>query len=626
MNPNQINKLQQSGIVGSKAGLKTAKAWNTKLVEETKQMIDDGFEVSNPFWENDPRWRAGDITFDYTPEEREEIKKCAKDVVYFANKYAYSMTDGGVQKITLRDYQETFLRDLQRERFSISMQSRQTGKTVTVGIFLAWYCCFHFDRNALVMANKGATMVEIIDKIKHVFMNLPFFLKPGVISNNQGSMKFDNGCRLFGQATTKSAAIGFTIHLLYCDEFAHIPHTYLEPFYRSVYPTLSSSLVSRLIITSTPNGMNKFYEIYINSKNMCAPDSKSRNDFFATTIYWWQVPLYDEKGNVRRDSEGNILYRGEEWKQKEVANIGSEDMFNQEYGLQFLASNRTLLGTELLKELKDNAKEFVWREIEELSDMEIDYTNLKWDPLFDMEFDEFKDVITIDVAEGGGGDYSVINIFRMEPIPISSFGRVKNYKDESDFFRLRQIGVFRHNGMSPDDFGRLCAAIVNMAGPDRVKCVIEMNYKGDVILSALRTLKEYEDEIVLHTRHTEVAKYLKPGIRWNPGNKSLACQQLKSLMKAGKIVTFEKITYEELNSFGTNSKGKYSAMIGHDDLAMSIVNLTQLFLAEDWVDMVEEVYDETDGEIRKQIDNLIDNIDDDDDDGGNIVGGLREFM
>jgi hypothetical protein len=114
----------------------------------------------------------------------------------------------------------------------------------------------------MVMANKGATMVEIIDKIKEVYKHLPFFLKPGIYVNNQTTMRFDNGCRLFGQATTKTAAIGFAIHLLFCDEFAHIPASYIEPFYRSVYPTLSSSKISRFIITSTPNGMNKFYDIY----------------------------------------------------------------------------------------------------------------------------------------------------------------------------------------------------------------------------------------------------------------------------------------------------------------------------------------------------------------------------
>ena len=195
------------------------------------------------------------------------------------------------------------------------LASRQIGKTVTSSIFIAWYLCFHYDRNVMVVANKLATTSEIVDKIRIVMKNLPFFMKPGIQSGGVTGMRFDNGNRLFSQATTKTAAIGFTIHLLFADEFAHIHPNFLLPFYRSIYPTLSSSKVSRMIVCSTPNGMNLFYEIYQGAQ-------QGLNAFHPIRVDWWQVPGRDEA-----------------WKKREIANLGNEELFNQEYGNQFLASS-----------------------------------------------------------------------------------------------------------------------------------------------------------------------------------------------------------------------------------------------------------------------------------------------
>jgi hypothetical protein len=469
--------------------------------------------------------------------------------------------------------------------------------TVTSGIFLAWYVCFHVERNILVMANKGATMVEIIDKIKEVLKHLPFFLKPGLLVNNQGNMKFDNGCRLFGQATTKSAAIGFTIHLLFADEFAHIQKSYVEPFYRSIYPTLSSSKISRFIITSTPNGMNKFYEIYTAAKNISGDKNKC-NDFHAMTTYWYQVPGRDEA-----------------WKRREIGNLGSEELFNQEYGLQFIASSATLLGSELLKLMKAKVKEFKWKEVEEYSDLDVNYDGLTWDPDFDLDFTEFKFTISVDIAGGKGGDYSIINIFRIQPIDPKDFSLIKIFKDEADFFQFHQVGLFRTNISNPDEFAFLLEIMVySVIGIENIKLVMEMNFSGEQVLKPIEQHKKFEDEIVLYTQHTEKAKYRSKGIRWNKQNKPMACNQLKGHMQNQKIVICEKITYEELASFGANEKGSFSSMIGHDDIAMTCVNLTQMFQYEDWYDIVEELYDQQTDEWKKFVDIKLDSRDSDDDD------------
>lgn len=224
--------------------------WTTKRVEELLEKMDDGAKVKDtPFWDNDFHWRAADILYQYTPEEIEEIKRCKTDIIYFANKYCHTMTDDGVVQIQLRDYQRDVLRDLYENRFCVWLSPRQIGKTILTGIFLTHYLLFNTDRNTMVLSNNGGTTQEIIDKIKTIMIHLPFFLKPGIRKNDVMTMKFDNGCRLMGKTTTKTSGLGMTVHLLYCDEFAHLPANFIEPFWRSAYPTLSSSKISRIVIT-----------------------------------------------------------------------------------------------------------------------------------------------------------------------------------------------------------------------------------------------------------------------------------------------------------------------------------------------------------------------------------------
>jgi hypothetical protein len=218
-----------------------------------------------------------------------------------------------------------------------------------------------FNKNALILSNKGATTREIIDKAKVILDNLPFFLKPGVVKNDVFNMKFDNGCRIIGQSTTKKAAIGFTIHLLFMDEFAHIHSSFLDTFYENVYPTISSSKVSRVIITSTPNGFNKFYDLYTSSVNQ-------KNEYGPFRVDWWQVPGRDDA-----------------WMKREVANLGSEEAFNRQYGNQFIASSNLLLGPSTIKKLQAGEKTFVHHEFYELDDIETDYSGLVWHPEFDID-------------------------------------------------------------------------------------------------------------------------------------------------------------------------------------------------------------------------------------------------
>lgn len=477
--------------------------------------------------------------------------------------------------------------------------------SVTAGIFITWYLCFHYDKNILVLANKMDTTKEIIDKIMTVYKNLPFFMKPGAINAAKTSLTFDNGVRLFSQATTKTAAIGFTIHLLFADEFAHIPNNFVTSFYRSVYPTLSSSKISRIIITSTPNGMNLFYQLYTDAL-------EGKNEYNPMRVDWWQVPDRDEK-----------------WKQMEIANLGSEELFNQEYGLQFLASSRMLLSSRILQYLKRIKKHYVWKEVDDFDDFEGAYDELRWHPDFDPNtIDKEKDkfVFAVDVGDGVGADYTVCNIFKIEIQSVAMIRKTQNIEDESSFFRLRQVGIWRSNTHSVDDFSYILEKLVfNVFNPDIVRIVLEINFKGNVIIEKLSRNRDYYPEIFMHTQHAASNNYLKPGVKIKSDNKEMYSRELKNLIKQKRLIVNEHKTFEELGAFGLDKNGKFCAQSGHDDIAMSLVNTVPWFTNESFFEYVESMYDKQPELVRMIIDKKVNDLPDENELQANMKW-LKEFM
>jgi hypothetical protein len=550
-----------------------SKVWNSSRVAECMRLIEEGKDTpgGTPFHEGDISWRAADIVYEYSEEELREIAKCATDVVYFANNYCMAMTDYGIQKITLRPYQEDVLSNFQHHRFNVFLASRQIGKTVTSAIFITWYILFHTDKNVMILANVGKTAAEILDKVKAVIKGLPFFLKPGVVVNNVMKMSFDNGCRIMCSSTTKTAAIGFTIHLVYMDEFAHIQSTFIESFYRSVYPTISSSKISRVIITSTPNGKNKFYEIYQGAV-------EKRNEYNSIRVDWWQVPGRDE-----------------EWKKKEIAQLGSEELFNQEYGNQFLSGDKLLLGGDSLKMIEKRKKKYHWIQLDDFEYADIDYSNLLWHPEFDPDgIDDSKFVLSVDIADGVGKDYSVINIFQIQPLSIPSIRGIRRERveNETSFFRLVQVGIFRSNKAGAEELSKICEILMfNFLPTDNTRIVLEMNFKGDFFVEKMTKNEKFYEELFLHTKHSEKAKYVSLGIKNHVYNKIFNCREFRKLVLEKRIVLDEEETFKELSDFGINNKGTYSSQSGHDDIAMTAVNLIHFIFSESFGEMVEEMYE-----------------------------------
>lgn len=558
--------------------------WSSAKVEQLVYNAEengiDYKDVDNPFHENDPELRKGQILFEYTEWELEEMRKCAEDVVYFADKYCKVMTDDGIQKINLRDYQVQILDQYQTHRKNIFVSPRQSGKTITSSIFLLWYLLFNFEKNAMIMANIGDTAAELMDKIKVIMKGLPFFLKPGLIVYNVMTMKFDNGCRIMAKTTTKTSSIGYTIHMLYMDEFAHINPNFINQFFKSVYPTISSSQIARVIITSTPNGMNKFWELYKGA-------IEGENEFNPIRVEWWQIPNRDE-----------------EWKRKEIAALGSEEDFNQEYGCQFLSSSRLLLDSYTLKRLKGSEEQFIFHELSPFENSPIDYSNLIWHPKFDptsiFEKDGQRFYVSIDTASGGGGDYSVANIFKVAPMPANVIKNKKFFEDESDFFCLLQVGIFRSNIIEIDEFKVLLEILIGgILGVDNTRIVLELNYKGEILMDKLLDCEEFFDEMFVYTKHSEASNRLKPGIKLTVKNKEKFCYDLKINTRSSKIIPCSKNGIHELANFGINPNGSFSSQIGKDDEAMTLVNINCVFDTGDFQETVSDLYDIIPEKFRK---------------------------
>lgn len=559
--------------------------WSTKKIQDLEIAMDQGYkpQVKMPFYEGRQFLRRGNIVFEYTDEEIQELARCAADIVYFAEKYAVVLTDEGIQQVKLRDYQKDMLRAFQENRFNICLASRQMGKTVMASIFNAWFLTFSTDKNTLLLANKSDTTKEIIDKAKVVIENLPFFMKPGITKYDVMNVKCDNGSRLVGQSTTAKAGIGFTIHLLFLDEFAHIHPSIVDTFYENVYPTLSASNVSRIIITSTPNGFNKFYKIY-------SAAERGDNEYKPMRIDWWQHPDRDD-----------------DWYKRELGNLGSIEAFNRQYGNEFVSSSNLLLDPGSMKKLRSKMKDYEFHEIDEFVDAQIDTKGfLSWHPGFDIETLGDRDkywLLSVDIAEGNGGDYSIINIFRVDPMTNKEIDNLATPGAMYDFFKLNQVGTFRSNEHVIEEFAKCLYIIsVDLLYSENVKMVIEFNTYGSVLLKYLQTVfprrNDFDEEMVLRFKHRHDARGVKHGIKIKNDNKPIFCQNFKSLYEINRMNITEFETANEISLFGTLPSGKYGAQMGHDDLAMSSIIATEYFNTTAYADSVEELLDIIDPEVH----------------------------
>ena len=518
--------------------------WSTRQIDDLLVAMDQGYrpKIKLPFYEGRQFLKKGNIVFEYTDDEITELARCAKDIVYFAEKYAVVMTDEGIQQVKLRDYQKVMLRNFQNDRFNIVLAARQMGKTVTASIFNAWYVTFNMDKNTLLLANKSDSTKEIIDKAKTVIENLPFFMKPGIIKYDVMNVRCDNGCRLIGQSTTAKSGIGFTIHNLYLDEFAHIHPSIAESFYENVYPTLSSSKVSRITITSTPNG------------------------------------------------------------------------FNKQYGNEFVSSSNLLLDPVDMKKMRKRMKPYVYHDFDEFDYISIDVKGfLEWDPAFDIETCADKEnfwVFSVDIAEGNGGDSSVINVFKVEPMNSNEIKNVVNPGAMYDFFKFEQVARFKSNEHVIEDFAKVLYTLaVDIFNSENVKMIVEYNTYGTVLFQYLRSIfpqrNDFDDEMVVKFKHRHDSKTLKPGIKLKSDNKAIFCQNFAKLYKINRLDLTDEVTVTEASLFGVLPNGSYGAQMGNDDIIMTCITATEFFNTTDYADFVEEMLDFIDPSVHNEMEGIL---------------------
>ena len=665
--------------------------FTTKLVDEATDKINDGIVIKryqNPWLKSEVGLRRSGVTFRMTPDEQQEYVRCALDVHYFVEKYCkVKREDGSIGNILLRDYQKEILDNFVNSRFNILMASRQVGKTISSAIFMLHKILFDNDKNIMIVANKGDTAVEIVDKIKSIYTLLPFFLKPGIKTWNQKSLTFENGCRIKTSARTKTPAIGFTIDVLYLDEFAHIPSNIIEPYYTAAFPTTAAVQNSKIIITSTPNGMNLFHRLLTDAER--PEGDPQKNNYKAMRVYWYQVPgrfvtylrlnphkLYDhgitkedvfelckekwgDKTKIEMgwnsDLQKDIIYvynnencsdeevkslsivdnRGFEipvralseattWKEEAIKDIGGEDAFNQEYGLRFINASKSLLNEAIIDELLRNKKNYVFEEITEFDKrIKFSYSDLKFvddDDLFiPLKRKDYKVIISVDISEGLGQDYSVINIFRInnktkEVIDIQK----NNYKSLVDFFKLEQIGIFRSNIISIKQLSELLYLICfEYFNPENVKVVLELNNYGNTLLAEMPHVfdgkNDYGSSIFVRYKHRIDATEEKVGLKVGE-NKNLMVKDYQDLMYSKGFGINNEDTIREITTFvkhiTTAGNTKYAADVGHDDCVMTIVNTTSIFQKTDFKEMVDEWSNKhTDKEMMQFINQCMNNID-----------------
>ena len=643
--------------------------FTTILVDEATDKINDGIVIKryqNPWLKSEIGLRRAGVSFRMTAHEQSEYVKCALDIHYFTEKYCKVKTeDGSIDNILLRDYQKEMLDSFVNNRFSILMASRQIGKTISSSIFMLHTILFSNDKNIMIVANKGDTAVEIVDKIKSIYSLLPYFLKPGIKTWNQKSLTFENGCRIKTSARTKTPAIGFTIDVLYLDEFAHIPSNIIEPYYTAAFPTVSAIQNSKIIITSTPNGMNLFHKLLMDAER---PDGDPlKNNYKAMRVYWYQVPgrfvtyirlnshkMY-EYGVTKEeifqlvqdrwsqytkvemkyivDNMKDVIYvynndkcsdeevkkmnfvdkNGHDvpilaisemttWKEEAIKDIGGEDAFNQEYGLRFINSSKSLLNESIIEELLKGKRNYVFEPISEFDQkLKFSYEGLKWiddDNVFlPLKRKEYKIVMSVDISEGLGQDYSIINIFRVSEKPIDLIEVQKpSYKSITDFFRLEQIGLFRSNLISVKQLAELLYMLVfEYLNPENIKVVVELNNYGNTLFAELPHVfdgnNDYGSSVFVRYKHRADSTEEKVGLKVGE-NKNMMVKDYQDLMQSRGFIISNEDNIREITTFvkHTTSAGntRYAADVGHDDTVMTIVNSTSIFAKNEFKEMVEE--------------------------------------
>jgi hypothetical protein len=454
----------------------------------------------------------------WNPEMLQEFLKCKDDPIYFAEKYIQIVhVDRGLIPIKLYDYQKDIIEKITNNRRVTVVTSRQAGKTTTAAAIILHYILFNDHKTVALLANKGDAAREILDRIKLSYESLPDWLQQGVVEWNKGSIELENGCKVIAAATSSSAIRGKSISFLYIDEAAFVENW--DEFFASVFPTISSGETTKILFTSTPNGLNHFYKTCMGAK-------ESTNGYQYVEVPWQRVPG-----------------RGEVWYKETIAAMDFDlEKFAQEFECAFLGSSGTLISGACLKNLV--AKPAIFAR---------DGLTKYFDPVEGHNY-----VITVDVSRGKGLDYSAFQVIDVTQMPYN------------------QVCVYKNNMVTPIDY---CEVIFRTSKAyNNGTILVEINDVGQQVADTL--YMDYECENLIYTENagargkrisTGFSKSSDRGIRTTKTTKALGCSMLKLLVEQQQLIINDHNTIYELSRF--SKKGfSYEAESGcNDDLVMGLV-------------------------------------------------------
>jgi hypothetical protein len=522
--------------------------------------------MSDTVYLGNPNLKKANVKVEFTQENIEEFIKCKDNPVYFAKNYIKIVSlDEGLVPFSLYPFQEKLINNFHNERFNICKMPRQTGKSTTVVSYLLHYAVFNDNVNIAILANKASTARDLLGRLQLAYENLPKWMQQGVLVWNKGSLELENGSKILAASTSASAVRGGSYNVIFLDEFAFIPNHIADQFFASVYPTISSGQRTKVIVVSTPHGMNHFYRMWHDAE-------RDKNEYVPTEVHWSEVP--------GRDSV---------WKEQTIANT-SEQQFRVEFECEFLGSVDTLISSSKLKSL-------VYDE------------PIKSNRGLDIYFEPIKNhdyVITVDVARGVGIDYSAFVI-----TDITSFPH-------------KVIGKYKNNEIKPMLFPSIIVDIAKAYNNAFILC--EVNDIGDQVASIIQYDLEYDNLLLCSMRGRAgqivgqgfSGKKTQLGVKMSKTVKKVGCSNLKTLIEDEKIIFNDYDIISELTTF-IQKHNSFEAEEGcNDDLAMCLVIYA-------WLVQQDYFKELTDQDVRKRIyEDQRDQIEQDMSPFGFIVDGTED--
>ena len=501
-----------------------------------------------------PLLKKANTPIQFSQDQIVEFVKCKSDPVYFAKAYVQIVTlDHGLQPFRPYDFQEKLIKNFNNNRFNICKMPRQTGKSTTVVSYLLHYAIFNDNVNIAILANKASTARDLLNRLQTAYENLPKWLQQGILAWNKGSMELENGSKILAASTSASAVRGGSYNIIFLDEFAFVQNHLADDFFASVYPTISSGQSTKVIIVSTPHGMNHFYRLWHDAE-------RSKNEYVPTEVHWSEVPGRDSK-----------------WKEQTIANT-SEQQFKIEFECEFLGSVDTLIAPSKLKSLVYDAP------IKQSKGLDV----------YENAFPDKDYVITVDVARGVGSDYSAFVVFDITTFPH------------------KIVAKYRNNEIKPMLFPNIIYDVAKNYNSAFILC--EVNDVGDQVASIIQYDLEYQNLLMCSMRGRAgqivgqgfSGKKTQLGIKMSKTVKKIGCLNLKTMIEEDKLIFNDYEIISELTTF-IQKHNSFEAEEGcNDDLAMCLVIYAWLVSQDYFKELTEQdvrkrLYEEQKNQIEQDM-------------------------